>query len=255
MFNLIGDFALDEAGRLLEQAIGLAEEAEFLGGLRYMYVAQSMVDLARGAWDEAERNAQWGLDADAPFIRCPALIVQGRLRIRRGHPGGAELLAQAWEIAQQLGDAQRIGPAASALAEAAWLRGDLTAARSTSPDRVPERCAGSATGTSRPSSDTGWFSPGEPVPVPESVHPFALAAAGRWREAAEFWQRAGSPYERAAALAQSPQTSDLLEALTILNAIGAEPLARPDPDTAQRSAASPASRAASPQPPAATWPG
>jgi DNA-binding NarL/FixJ family response regulator len=67
---------------------------------------------------------------------------------------------------------------------------------------------------------------GVPVPVPESGHPFALAAAGRWREAAEFWQRAGSPYEHAAALAQSPQTSDLLEALSILNAIGAEPLAR-----------------------------
>ncbi len=61
--------------------------------------------------------------------------------------------------------------------------------------------------------------------APESVHPFALAAAGRWHEAAGFWQRAGSPYERAAALAQCPQTSDLLEALTILNAIGAEPLA------------------------------
>ena len=145
VFNLIGDFALDEAGRLLEQAIGLAEEAEFLGYLRYMYVAQSMVDLARGAWDEAERNAQWGIDADAPFIRCPALIVQGRLRIRQGHPGGAELLAQAWEIAQQLGDAQRIGPAASALAEAAWLRGDLTAVAPLLSDRL----RGGAPGRSR----------------------------------------------------------------------------------------------------------
>src|SRR6185369_12742736 len=65
---------------------------------------------------------------------------------------------------------------------------------------------------------------GEPVPVPESGHPFALSANGRWREAAEFWQRAGSPYQHAAALAQSPQTSDLREALAILNAIGAEPL-------------------------------
>jgi DNA-binding CsgD family transcriptional regulator len=225
VFNLIGDFSLDEASRLLEQAIGLAEEADFLGGMRYMYVAQSMVDLARGAWGEAERNARWGIDADAPFIRCPALIVQGRLRVRRGDPGGAELLAQAWEIAQQLGDAQRIGPAASAIAEAAWLRGDLTALRPflrTGYEHVRRVSHGYL------AAELGYWMvlAGVPVPVPESGHPFALAAAGRWREAAEFWQRAGSPYEHAAALAQSPQTSDLLEALSILNAIGAEPLAR-----------------------------
>ena len=66
---------------------------------------------------------------------------------------------------------------------------------------------------------------GEPTPIPESEHPFALLAAGRWREAADLWQRAGSPYEHAAALAQSPNTSDLLEAVAILNTIGAEPLA------------------------------
>ena len=224
VFNLIGDFSLDEADQLLGQAIELAEDADFLGGLHYMYVAQSMVDLARGAWEEAERNAQWGVDADAPFIRCSALIVQGRLQIRRGHPGGAELLAQAWELAQQLGDAQRIGPAASALAEAAWLRGDLTAVTAvlrTAYEHVRQ------VGHGYLAAELGYWMvlAGEPVPVPESVHPFALAAAGRWHEAAGFWQRAGSPYERAAALAQGPQTSDLLEALTILNAIGAEPLA------------------------------
>src|SRR5438046_2717957 len=84
-----------------------------------------MVDLARGDWDAAERNARWGIDAE-PHLRCPALIVQGRLGVRRGDPGGAELLAEAWGITEQLGGARRIGPAASALAEAAWLRGDLT---------------------------------------------------------------------------------------------------------------------------------
>jgi DNA-binding CsgD family transcriptional regulator len=110
------------------------------------------------------------------------------------------------------------------LAEAAWLRGDLTAVTPllrTASEHVRR------VGHGYLAAELGYWMvlAGEPVPVPESVHPFALAAAGRWREAAEFWQRAGSPYERAAALAQCPQTSDLLEALTILNAIGAEPLA------------------------------
>ena len=69
VFNLIGDFALEEAERLLERAMELAEEAEFLVHLRYMYLEQSMVDLARGAWGEAERNARW---ETTPYLICVA---------------------------------------------------------------------------------------------------------------------------------------------------------------------------------------
>jgi len=58
-----------------------------------------------------------------------------------------------------------------------------------------------------------------------SDHPYALQAAGRWREAAAAWKAAGYPYEHAAALAESPEPDDLLTALGILDELGATPLA------------------------------
>ena len=110
------------------------------------------------------------------------------------------------------------------MAEAAWLRGDLTAVtpllRSAYQDVRRD-----AHGYLAAELGHWMVLAGESAPFPESGHPYALLAAGRWREAAELWQRAGSPYEHAAALAHSPQTSDLLEAIAILNAIGAQPLA------------------------------
>jgi DNA-binding NarL/FixJ family response regulator len=57
-------------------------------------------------------------------------------------------------------------------------------------------------------------------------HPYALLARGRWREAAQAWGRAGQPYERALALADSPDPDDLLAALAVLDRLKAEPLAR-----------------------------
>ena len=50
-------------------------------------------------------------------------------------------------------------------------------------------------------------------------------AEGHWREAADLWQRAGCPYDYAMALAESPDPSDLLDALATLDTLGAEPLA------------------------------
>jgi DNA-binding NarL/FixJ family response regulator len=53
-----------------------------------------------------------------------------------------------------------------------------------------------------------------------------MQAAGRWQEAAEVWGAAGCPYEHAAALAESPGSQVLLDALRRLDQIGAEPLVR-----------------------------
>jgi DNA-binding CsgD family transcriptional regulator/energy-coupling factor transporter ATP-binding protein EcfA2 len=67
---------------------------------------------------------------------------------------------------------------------------------------------------------------GQVVPPPASEHPYALQAAGRWREAAAAWRAAGFPYEHAAALAESPDPRDRLAPLAELDALGAAPLAR-----------------------------
>ncbi len=72
-----------EAERLLEDAIDLADEAEFHGFRRYMEVTRATVYLALGRWDEAEWEATSSEDAEM-ITRCPALVVAGTVRTRRG---------------------------------------------------------------------------------------------------------------------------------------------------------------------------
>jgi DNA-binding CsgD family transcriptional regulator len=67
---------------------------------------------------------------------------------------------------------------------------------------------------------------GAPARAILADNPYGLLAAGRWREAADFWRAAACPYEYATALSESPEPADRLAALAELDALGAGPLAR-----------------------------
>jgi DNA-binding CsgD family transcriptional regulator len=223
-WHLMEDLELDHATALITEAIDFANGAEFLGFLRYMHVINGMLCVLRGSWDEAEREAQWAT-ADAQLnMRCPALIMLGQVQARRGQDS-SPVLAEAWEIAKKLGEPQRIGPAGSVLLEAAWLRGDAAEVASlVEPYYENVRQFGSVAGASQLGY---WLNlAGVPVQVDDHDHPYALQAFGNWRAAATRWHEAGCEYEYASALAESPDSADVLEALAILDVIGAEPLAR-----------------------------
>jgi DNA-binding CsgD family transcriptional regulator/tetratricopeptide (TPR) repeat protein len=225
-WQLIDWVRLDEADRYLTAAIKLAEESEFLGFLAYMQVGRARLEFARGAWDQAAQLAEAAADAFLP-ARCAALIVLARLQVRRGDPRRTRLLASAWKLATETGELQRLGPAAAGRAEDAWLRGDLARVRDVAGPVHQE-----ATRLVDPvhQAELGYWlaKAGQPAGVPDgaaAAHPYALQAAGRWREAAAAWQAAGCPYEHAAALAESDDPQDLLAALPILDGLGARPLA------------------------------
>jgi DNA-binding CsgD family transcriptional regulator/tetratricopeptide (TPR) repeat protein len=222
VWNLLNWFRLDEAERYLTAAMKLAEETEFFGILSYMQAARARLDFARGSWDEAIRVAEAAADAFLP-ARCPALIVLGRVHARRGQPQAARLLSSAWELAVQIDELQRLGPAAAALAEDAWLRGDQARVLDIA---TPVYAEASRLDDPVHQAELGYWltKAGQPAET-GSGHPYALQAAGRWREAAELWQAAGCPYEHAAALAESPEPGDLLASLEILDELGATPLA------------------------------
>ena len=225
-WELLDWFRLDEADRYLTAAIKLAEESEFLGFLAYMQVGRARLEFARGSWDQAAQLAEAAADAFLP-ARCAALIVLARLQVRRGDPRRTRLLASAWKLATATGELQRLGPAAAGHAEEAWLRGDLDRVRDVAGPVYQE-----ATRLADPvhQAELGYWlaKAGQPAAVPGgagAAHPYALQAAGRWREAAAAWQAAGCPYEQAAALAESDDPQDLLTALPILDGLGARPLA------------------------------
>jgi DNA-binding CsgD family transcriptional regulator/tetratricopeptide (TPR) repeat protein len=222
VWNLLDWFRLDEAERYLTAAMKLAEETEFFGILSYMQVARARLDFARGSWDEAIRGAEAAADAFLP-ARCAALIVLGRVRARRGQPQAARLLSSAWKLAVQIDELQRLAPAAAACAEDAWLRGDHARV----PDiATPVYAEARRLGDRVHQAELGyWLTRAGQLAETGSGHPYALQAAGQWREAAELWQAAGCPYEHAAALAESPDPGDLLASLEILDELGATPLA------------------------------
>jgi DNA-binding CsgD family transcriptional regulator/tetratricopeptide (TPR) repeat protein len=219
---LLDWFRLDEAERYLTAAMKLAEDSEFFGILSYMQVERARLEFARGSWDEAVRAAEPAVDAFLP-ARCPALIVLGRVHARRGQPQASELLSSGWTLAVQIDELQRLGPAAAARAEDAWLRGDHAGVLDIA---TPVYTEARRLGDRVHQAELGYWlaKAGQPAEA-ASDHPYALQAAGRWREAAELWQAAGCPYERAAALAESPEPGDLLASLEILDELGATPLA------------------------------
>jgi DNA-binding NarL/FixJ family response regulator len=62
-------------------------------------------------------------------------------------------------------------------------------------------------------------------PFPGCREPYASALRGDWRSAANAWLSEGDPYERAVELAESGQVAPTLEALAILDGLGATPMA------------------------------
>jgi DNA-binding CsgD family transcriptional regulator/tetratricopeptide (TPR) repeat protein/energy-coupling factor transporter ATP-binding protein EcfA2 len=222
-WHLIDTTHLDEAVALLREGMAFAERTEVLGFLRYLHITMSMALMLRGDWDEAETHARWEEGAPS-MMRTPALVVRGLTRIRRGRPGGDEILAEAWRIARGIGEAQRLGPAGAAVAEAAWLCGDTAAAERLAP---AYRRALATEGGRRLGAFGYWLRAlGADVPMGESAHPYARLAAGDWQEAATRWAKAGCRYEQALALTHSHTTGDLLEAVRILDSLDAAPAAR-----------------------------
>lgn len=216
-WELLGDYRLSEAESFLLPGIELAENAEHLGFLHYMYVTQARVELGRANWDEAVRWAEAGM-AGRPMWGAVGLAVIGAVQARRGDPAAEKTLAAATEQADELGELQWSAPAYAAAAEAAWLRGDHQQA-----GRLAAAVYGDAAevGAMELLPELAYRLGRTDPPLPG---PYGLLAQGRWREAAELWREC--PYERAMAMAESPDTTDVLTALAELDTLGAVPLAR-----------------------------
>jgi DNA-binding CsgD family transcriptional regulator/tetratricopeptide (TPR) repeat protein len=220
----IAELKLDEADRLTNAGIALAENSGHFAYLSHFYVGLAEVRLATGAWDEAVAAARLALDTPPP-TECQALRILGLVAARRGEPGAEEMLARSLKMARSLGELQHLGWVAAACAESAWLRGDHAAVRAIA---EPVYAEAARLNVTRIRAVLGyWLSRvGVAVDACGSDYPYALQTAGRWRDAADTWHAAGCPYEHATALADSPEADDLRAALARLNTLGAAPLAR-----------------------------
>jgi DNA-binding CsgD family transcriptional regulator/tetratricopeptide (TPR) repeat protein len=187
---------------------------------------RARLQLDRGQWDEAARSAELALrdHRTFPVPRAYALSVLGTVRARRGDSDVWLLLDEAIALAEPSGELQRIGPAAVARAEAAWLQGDHDAVAELTDAALELAIRRRAAWTI--GELAYWRSrAGIVEDVSGAAEPYALQIAGEWDRAAQAWERLGCPYEVAIALADANEERPLRRALDMLNALGARPAA------------------------------
>jgi DNA-binding CsgD family transcriptional regulator len=193
-----------------------------LEGFRPFLIAmRSEIRMAQGRWDDAVDAASVVLSGHGKGAATVfAFATLGRVRARRGDPEVWPPLDEALRLAERSGEIWRLGPVASARAEAAWLEGRLDAVLEATEgplalarERQSARAIGElALWRQRAGSDE---------PVTRAAEPYATALRGDWRAAAAAWAAAGCPYEAALALGDADDDDALRQSLDQLQAMGA----------------------------------
>ena len=210
----------------LDRALTFVAEHDLAGYAHYLTGVRARLRLDLGDWAGAEQDAraalaEWEQRRQGGISTVYELVALGLLQARRGDPDAGGTLEEAAARALPTGELRWIGPVAAARAEHAWLHGET--------DRVAEEAARAfelALQARHP-----WFA-GElamrlwqvdalPEAPAVAAEPFRLLLAGGWRAAADAWQGLGCPYERAQALACGDHDEALLEALGLLDGLGA----------------------------------
>jgi DNA-binding CsgD family transcriptional regulator/tetratricopeptide (TPR) repeat protein len=189
----------------------------------YLVAYQSRWQLDQGCWSEALGSAAVVL-RHTQVSRLPRILglaVTGLVAARRKEAGARGLLDEALAIALPSGELQRIGPAAAARAELAWLEGDRAGVERATAE-------GLALGSER---SVGWVvgellawrkrSGLDTPPAADLPDPFAAVIADDWEAAADFWDRAGCPYEAALCRGDADDEGVQRQALDELQALGA----------------------------------
>lgn len=212
--------------RYLNDGIAYTSERDMDSMTLYMRAWRARAHFEQGNWDSASDDASFVLGhfEVAAITRIPALAVLGHVRVRRGDPDAARLLAEAHKLAMHTQELQRIAPVASALAEGYWLKGELEQLLDQA-SLVLKMAKG---------HDDPWlhgefafwiWRAGGTVATEEKIaEPYALHMTGDWRAAAAAWKEIGCPYEEAMALADGDEPARLA-ALESFKKLGAGPAA------------------------------
>ena len=208
----------------LDHALMLALEHEIAGMEFYIRAGQGRILAARGDWDAAHRVLTAVLDRPSTTVlaELASLTALGLLAVRRGDDVGDQL-DRALEMARQTGNLMRLGPVHLARAEQCWLSGD-TAGVVEEASALFERALRSGERWMSGAMALWLHRAGEPIATDLPIaEPFAFEIAGDGLGAAALWHERGFPIEQARALASTGEPEHLLEALSIVDRLGARP--------------------------------
>ena len=177
-------------------------------------------ETAADAAGELDTNIDGSRGAMYKAVAIPVLAV---VEARTGR-SISDALLRVWDAFGKTDEFQRIGPAAMAVAELAWISGssevsvaDLRYVMDMGLDRGLSWSAGSI---------AFWlWKLGELEAVPAGIaEPYRLVIEGNPLAAAEMWKKLGCPYERAIALSHGDSTAQL-QALSLFDTLGATAVA------------------------------
>jgi DNA-binding CsgD family transcriptional regulator/tetratricopeptide (TPR) repeat protein len=211
----------ERADLCLDAGLAYATERELDAYIEFLLAARARAHMEQGRWQQATAAAETVLQMSrVPTPRIIPLIVLGLVRIRRGDPGGEELLDEARALALPTGALTRIGPMCAARAEAAWLRGQNDACRAEASVGYEWALQKGYARIARQLAFWLWRAGGTLPDELEATTPFDHQMRGDWAAAAAEWQRLGCPYEEALALADGDSFARL-RSLAILDQLGA----------------------------------
>ncbi|MGL5859350.1 MAG: ATP-binding protein [Angustibacter sp.] len=218
-----------QAEAAAEEGLRYVNERGFTSHAYNLLVHRYLLMARRGAWDDAEAGLRALLqDAEQPgmlsLYSAPAL---GRLLARRGDPAAERLVCDSWHRAVRGRSTLCLAYAGIAYAEWAWITGrpDL-AAQAHGP--LVARLARPGAGAFLAEALRYLARCGVEVP-PVRHGPPALVAGlrGRWRTAADLWDREGCQYEMALELLDGDDPAAARTALATLDRLGATAVAGP----------------------------
>jgi DNA-binding CsgD family transcriptional regulator/tetratricopeptide (TPR) repeat protein len=214
----------DEAKPYLDEGLAYLERHDDMLAIYHLRAVRAHWNVDRGRWAEAKLEARRAVGPDVPSTTIARLALT-LIQVRRGDPAAGAAVEEQSRLAHDAAEAQHVIPAALASAEFSWLAGDHEGvARALGPVHATIWRSGSGQWTGQAALWQHRIGHLDAVPA-GAAEAYALQIAGRWREAAAAWNRVGRPYDVADALADAPEPDPLLEALRILDRLGAEPRA------------------------------
>jgi predicted ATPase/DNA-binding CsgD family transcriptional regulator len=217
------------AGQDLERALAFVQAHELAGYAQHLLGHRARLRLDQGDWTGAEEDARAALAerVHASGRLADALVPLGLLQARRGDPGAAATLQEATEAAFATGELQWTGQVAAARAEYAWLQGDDQGVAEEAGRVLEAAVRAGHPWFAGELAFWRWLAGAPPAPDPGTVaEPYRLLLTGDWRAAADAWRELGCSYHRALALACGDQDEAPLEALALLDGLGARQTAQ-----------------------------
>jgi DNA-binding CsgD family transcriptional regulator len=216
--SAVAQYRSAEAVAALADGLRYCQERDLDSWTLYLNGWETVLQLHLGQLEPAAAGVETLLRRPgiAPVSLIVPLIVLALVRARTGSGDWQEPFGRGAAMAEATSEPQRLGPVAAARCEIAWIAGDDVRVR-TEADRGAWALARDDCPWRRGAVAT-WLAGADQAGL---APPYALEVAGRWTEAAAAWERLGSPYERALALARSGERAALTEAVQVFDGLGA----------------------------------